>query len=79
MKTTSKAVNRPNSTILKSVTKPGRYAGGEYGQIIKDKTRVTIETISKAVWPMIIACVITLLVITYIPIFSTIFVGGGAA
>ena len=46
---------------------------------IKDKTRVTIETISKAVWPMIIACVITLLVITYIPIFSTIFVGGGAA
>ena len=40
MKTTSKAVNRPNSTILKSVTKPGRYAGGEYGQIIKDKTRV---------------------------------------
>lgn len=40
MKTTSKAVNRPNSTILKSVTKPGRYAGGEYGQIIKDKARV---------------------------------------
>ncbi len=40
MKTTSKAVNRPNSTILKSVTKPGRYAGGEYGQIIKDKSRV---------------------------------------
>lgn len=40
MKTTGKTVNRPNSTILKSVTKPGRYAGGEYGQIIKDKTRV---------------------------------------
>ena len=48
-------------------------------QDIKDKTKVTIETISKAVWPMIIACVITLLIITYIPIFSTIFVGGGAA
>ena len=43
---------------------------------IKDKTRVTIETISKAVWPMIIACVLTLLLVTYIPIFSTIFVGG---
>ena len=46
---------------------------------IKDKTKVTIETISKAVWPMILACVITLLIVTYIPIFSTIFVGGGAA
>ncbi|MBQ8416774.1 MAG: TIGR03960 family B12-binding radical SAM protein [Clostridia bacterium] len=32
--------NRPNSTILKSVSKPGRYAGGEYGQIIKDKAAV---------------------------------------
>ncbi len=28
------------STILKSVSKPGRYAGGEYGQIIKDKTKI---------------------------------------
>lgn len=26
-----------NSTILKSVLKPGRYSGGEYGQILKDK------------------------------------------
>ncbi len=26
-----------NSTILKSVLKPGRYSGGEYGQIVKDK------------------------------------------
>ena len=43
---------------------------------IKDKTHVTIETISKAVWPMIIACVLTLLLVTYVPIFSTIFVGG---
>lgn len=25
------------SSILKSVSKPGRYSGGEYGQIIKDK------------------------------------------
>ncbi|MBE6601731.1 MAG: TIGR03960 family B12-binding radical SAM protein [Ruminococcaceae bacterium] len=25
-----------NSTILKSISKPGRYAGGEYGQIVKD-------------------------------------------
>ena len=28
------------STILKSVSKPGRYAGGEYGQIIKNKEDV---------------------------------------
>ena len=28
------------STILKSVSKPGRYSGGEYNQIIKDKTKV---------------------------------------
>ncbi len=32
--------NRPNSTILKSVSKPGRYSGGEYGEVIKDKTNV---------------------------------------
>ena len=32
--------NRPGSTILKSISKPGRYAGGEYGQILKDKTKV---------------------------------------
>ncbi|MBO7274078.1 MAG: B12-binding domain-containing radical SAM protein, partial [Clostridia bacterium] len=29
-----------NSTILKSVSKPGRYAGGEYGEIIKGKSDV---------------------------------------
>ena len=29
-----------NSSILKSVSKPGRYAGGEYGQILKDKSTV---------------------------------------
>lgn len=27
-------------TILKQVAKPGRYTGGEYGQIVKDKTSV---------------------------------------
>ena len=43
---------------------------------VKDKTRVTIETISKAVWPMIIACVIALLVVTYVPFFSTVFLKG---
>ena len=29
-----------NSSILKSVSKPGRYTGGEFGQIIKDKASV---------------------------------------
>ncbi len=33
-------MNQNISTILKSVSKPGRYAGGEYGQIIKDKSKV---------------------------------------
>ena len=33
-------MNKISSTILKSVTKPGRYAGGEYGQIIKDAQKV---------------------------------------
>ena len=28
------------SSVLKSVTKPGRYAGGEYGQVLKDKSAV---------------------------------------
>jgi hypothetical protein len=37
---TSKAPKCPNSTILKSVSKPGRYAGGEYGQILKNKTDI---------------------------------------
>ena len=26
--------------ILTSVSKPGRYAGGEYGQVLKDKAQV---------------------------------------
>ena len=29
-----------NSSILKSVSKPGRYCGGEYGQIVKDKADI---------------------------------------
>ena len=29
-----------SSSVLKSVTKPGRYAGGEYGQVLKDKSTV---------------------------------------
>ena len=33
-------MNEKISTILKSVSKPGRYSGGEYGQIIKDKSKV---------------------------------------
>ena len=45
-------------------------------QNIKDKTRVTIETMSKAVWPMIIACIVALLLVTYIPFFSTVFLKG---
>lgn len=28
------------STILKSVSKPGRYSGGEYNQILKDKSKI---------------------------------------
>ncbi len=32
--------NHPNSTILKSISKPGRYSGGEYGEVLKDKTKV---------------------------------------
>ena len=33
-------MNKDVSSILKAVTKPGRYSGGEYGQIIKDKKDV---------------------------------------
>ena len=32
--------NQIGSTVLKSVSKPGRYAGGEFGQILKDKAKV---------------------------------------
>ncbi len=33
-------MNRNISTILKSVSKPGRYSGGEYGRIIKNRDEV---------------------------------------
>ena len=33
-------MNERISSILKSVSKPGRYSGGEYGQILKDKNQV---------------------------------------
>ena len=31
------------STILKSVSKPGRYTGGEFGQIVKDKSKIKLR------------------------------------
>lgn len=37
---------------------------------MRDKTRVTIASMSKAVWPMIVSCVVALLLITYVPWFS---------
>ena len=40
---------------------------------LRDKTKVTIASMSKAVWPMIIACVIALMLVTYVPFFSTVF------
>ncbi|MBE6556547.1 MAG: TIGR03960 family B12-binding radical SAM protein [Ruminococcaceae bacterium] len=33
-------MNQNISSILKAVSKPGRYCAGEYGQVIKDKDRV---------------------------------------
>lgn len=33
-------MNEKLNSILKQVSKPGRYSGGEYGQIIKDKANV---------------------------------------
>ncbi|MBQ8439630.1 MAG: TIGR03960 family B12-binding radical SAM protein [Clostridia bacterium] len=36
----SQATSCQNSTLLKSISKPGRYSGGEYGQIIKDKSKI---------------------------------------
>lgn len=38
-KTDAPAV-KPNGTVLKSVSKPGRYCGGEYGQTVKDLSTV---------------------------------------
>ena len=31
------------SGVLKTVTKPGRYTGGEFGQILKDKKDVAVR------------------------------------
>ena len=42
---------------------------------LKDKTRVTIASISSAVWPMIVSCVVALLLITYVPFFSMVLLG----
>ncbi len=33
-------MNEQFNSILKQVSKPGRYSGGEYGQIIKDKSNI---------------------------------------
>ena len=43
-------------------------------QNLRDKTRVTITSISRAVWPMILSCIVALLLITYIPWFSMLLV-----
>ena len=34
-------------SILKQVQKPGRYSGGEYGQIIKDKEKIKARFIER--------------------------------
>ncbi len=39
---------------------------------LRDKTRVTITSISRAVWPMILSCIVALLLITYVPWFSMV-------
>ena len=44
-------------------------------QGLRDTTRVTITSISRAVWPMIVACIIALLLITYVPFFSLVLLG----
>ena len=33
-------MNQKIASVLKSVSKPGRYSGGEYGQTIKDKEKI---------------------------------------
>ena len=42
---------------------------------LRDKTHVTIASISTAVWPMILSCVVALLLITYVPFFSMVLIG----
>lgn len=44
---------------------------------LKDKAVVNIESMSKAVWPMIVSCVVALLIVTYIPFFSLVLLGRG--
>lgn len=41
---------------------------------LKDKTKVTIASMSGAVWPMILSCIVALLLITYIPWFSMVLI-----
>ena len=36
-------MNEKLNSILKQVSKPGRYSGGEMGSIIKDKTKVDVR------------------------------------
>lgn len=43
---------------------------------LNDKTPVTIVSMSKNVWPQILACVVTLMLVTYIPFFSTCLLKG---
>ena len=45
-------------------------------QGLRDKPKVTIVSMSKAVWPQIVACIIALLLITYVPWFSTVLLFG---
>ena len=45
-------------------------------QGLRDKTKVTIVSMSKAVWPQIVACIIALLLIPYVPWFSTVLLFG---
>lgn len=40
---------------------------------LRDKTVVNIESLTKAIWPQILACVITLMIVTYVEFFSTVF------
>ena len=42
---------------------------------LRDQKKVSIMSLAKAVWPMIVACVITLLLVTYIEFPSTILLG----
>ncbi len=45
------------------------------GVKVREGLKLTIPEISKAVWPMIVACVIILLLVTYIPWFSLALLG----